>query len=200
MKGNEFRSGSDLNKNHIITADMIRCAGLIRLSDIFNLVVDWDVVSIEGFKWIVSANGLSSFQKQKWLLLVDGQRMDVDLINIKNLNMLPLSIDQIDSVEIISTPQIFMGEFVENGLIHFYTSRPKEGFSVKARNTIGNESGDPGPFQYTQYKSRNVDRLGPDYSFHLSLHHRNNFVRTSFSGQDHYSTDPAILDRKKIRN
>ena len=181
----------------IITSEIIRNTGLTRLSDVLFLTEDWDIYSIGGFKWQVSPNGLCTFQQQDWIVMLDGQRMDINLINIKSLNMLPVSIDQIDSVVIISTPQIYKGEFTERGLIHFYTSRPKNGLSLYGRNTIGNETGDPGPYAYTQYATENVDRLGPDYSFYLGFGRKRWFVRTGLNVQNHYSTDPLILDRNK---
>ncbi|GAB4363253.1 MAG: hypothetical protein Kow0042_00920 [Calditrichia bacterium] len=178
-----------------ITAEQIQSSGIIRLSDIFSLAEDLRVSTTAGFHWEISLNGLFPFQKQNWIVMLDGQRINLDLLSTKSINMLPISVDLLDSVKIICAPQIHDGEFTEAGLIHFYTSPPKSGFSLRGRNTIGNETGDPGPYMFTPYRSPNVDRLGPDYSFSMDYGNTRWNTRLGLSFQNHYSTDPAILKR-----
>ena len=114
--------------------------------------------------------------------------------------MIPITVDQIDSVLVFTYPQIINGEFTEKGKICFYTNRPQSSLSIYGRNSIGNETGDPGPYAYTEYKSSNVDRLGPDYSFGLNFKHKTVYTNLHLSVQDHYSTDPAISEQAKHLN
>jgi hypothetical protein len=188
----------DFSEKQIITIDMIRDAGLTRVADILLLANDWIVNTIDGFTWQASANGLSSFQRQTWLLMIDGQRMDINIFDITNLNMLPISINQIDYVEIISIPQIIEGEFTDKGLIHIHTVRPEAGLSYHGRLTYGNETGDPGPYRYTEFKSKNVDRIGADRSNEVSFAGKKQYIGASQTDQVYYPTDAAIYNRNQI--
>ena len=73
----------------IITADDIAQAGLARLSDLFMLLDDWHATSVEGYAFDVSANGLAAAQEAAWLVLVDGNPVDLRILNAQNLNTLP---------------------------------------------------------------------------------------------------------------
>ena len=96
--------------------------------------------------------------------MLDGQRIDMKLFDMNNLNLLPVALDFVDSVEIVSLPRIHNGEFTNRGLIHIHTRRPTNGFFFRGSVIGGNETGDPGPYRYTGYYSPNVDAIGPDAS------------------------------------
>ena len=87
--------------------------------------------------------------------------------NNVNINMLPLNITQIDSVEIISVPQIYNGIFTDYGLIHIHTKSISNGKSMTFFQSAGNETGDPGPYVYTKYKSpkKYFWRFNSNFSF-----------------------------------
>ncbi len=176
----------------VITNETITRSGVNRLSDLLMLIDDWHVSSVDGFIWDVSPGGLSSFRTQSWLIMIDGVRMDINLLDINSINMLPLSIEQVDSVEIINSPQIYQGEFTDRGLIHIYTHESEPGLSLGGLSWYGNETGDPGPFVFTEQRTRNVDRLGPEFSNYINYRTRNWAINTGFMDHNHYSTDPAI--------
>jgi len=144
----------------ILKQDDLKSAGIINISDILTLVNNWQLSSIDGYSYAVSPNNLSPYQTQNLIVTVDGQRYDLNNQDFINLNLIPLSIDQIDSVIIISSPQLFNNEFTSGGLINIITKKPTQGLSFNFFGSVGNEVGDPGPYIFTQEKSPNVDKLG----------------------------------------
>lgn len=90
----------------IIRSADIEKAGIHRISDIFLLINPCFVNTTDGFTWQPSIGGLSSFQNQNWVIMLNGRKFNLTSINTKNINMLPVMLSQIDSIEIIATPQI----------------------------------------------------------------------------------------------
>jgi len=64
------------NKRKVINSDVIANSGITRLGDLFRLIDDWDVTTINGYHWYTSPNGLSPYQQQNWIVMLDDQRMD----------------------------------------------------------------------------------------------------------------------------
>lgn len=179
----------------VITRAEITEAGATRLTDILGLVDHWVVGTADGYTFKVSPNGLTAWQTQRWLVLVDGQRLDVDAFDAVNLNAVPLAVDQVDSVVVIDTPQLRDGFFADAGLIHFHTRPAPPGHTLRATVSGGNETGDPGPWRFTEYRTPNVDSMGPDGAVTWSLGRRRWNLRTSATYQIHYFTDFAIQRR-----
>ncbi len=179
----------------VMTAQTIRSAGLTRVGDILLLIDDWDINTTDGFTWTTSPNGLSTFRGQEWVVMLDGQRIDLKLYDINNLNMLPIALDQIDSVEIFSIPQMHEGEFTDRGLIHIHTTRPHSGISFQGSFMGGNEIGDPGPYRYTEFSTPNVDAVGPDISLALGFGHKSYDILATAIVQHHFFTDLAVRER-----
>ncbi|MCK5087205.1 MAG: hypothetical protein KAQ90_06780, partial [Melioribacteraceae bacterium] len=96
-----FQTDSQVQQK-ILKQDDLKSAGIINISDILTLVNDWQLSSIDGYSYAVSPNNLSPYQTQNLIVTVDGQRYDLNNQDFINLNLIPLSIDQIDSVIIIS--------------------------------------------------------------------------------------------------
>lgn len=184
-------------KNCIITSETIRSAGLQRLGDILLLINNWNTYTIDGFTYYASANCLSTYQRQSWIVMLDRQRMDINVFDTKNLNTLPVSLNQIDYVEIISVPQIHEGEFTERGLIHFHSKKPLSGLSFQGDFSIGNEIGDPGPYRDTEFATPNIDKIGPDYSLNASFCSKHFYTTANFLFHQHFATNSHIVQRNK---
>ena len=60
-----------------ITADDIHQSGITRLGDIFMLINDWHVNTIDGYTWNVSINDLNLLQHQNWIIMIDGQKVGI---------------------------------------------------------------------------------------------------------------------------
>jgi len=89
---------------YTLSREMLQHVGLIRLSDIFTLVDEWDYFSVEGYTWQGISNSFDVYNQQNWIIMVDGHRMDLKLFDISNINLLPISTNQIDSVEVYVLP------------------------------------------------------------------------------------------------
>lgn len=144
----------------VIPREEIQQAGLSRLGDLLLLVDAWSVHSTDGYVWQVSPNGLSSLGRQSWSVYINGQKYRVRTFDRQQLNFLPVTLGDIDSVEVYSLPRLVHGEFVRSGMIRIHTGRPEDGLEGNAHLMMGNETGDPGPYRHTRFATPNKDRLG----------------------------------------
>ncbi len=153
----------------IITGQEIREAGITRLGDLIQIIEEWDSASLDGYNWIVSPSGLDHFQHQRWQAAVDGRVIDINLMGINSLARLPVNLNQIDYIEIISEPYLGEGFWAEGGLLNIVTRKADSCSRISMSLSAGNETGDPGPYRYTDLASPNVDRIGwtggADYVF-----------------------------------
>ncbi len=189
-----FFKHNDIFKT-IITNSDLKNSGVINMSDIFTLLNNWNSSTINGYSFTVSPNNLSHYQNQSVVVFIDGQEINLGEHDFINLNLIPLTIDQIDRVEVISFPQLSNGVFTQSGTINFITKKPTKGLSFNLFNSVGNEVGDPGPYVFTQERSPNVDKLGYLLSFNLNTRGENWYLRTFIKTEENYLTDPAIKDR-----
>jgi len=180
----------------VITAEEIRDAGVLRLGDILALVEDWGVTTVEGFAWQPSPRGLGAYGQAAWSVMLDGQLLDLNLFGVQNLNRLPVTLTEIDSVEVVSEPALLNGMFAAGGTIRIHTRRPQTGPSLRARLATANETGDPGPYKYTDLTSPNIDRIGTNISGWTSYAGDGFFLTAGGNWQEHFVTDPRI----RVRN
>jgi hypothetical protein len=176
---------------------MIAKAGLVRLGDIFQLLPDWNMSSVDGYSWLVSPRGLSTFQNQAYDVFLDGHKIDLQFVDFNHLNMLPVPLSKIDYIEVSATPHLSAGEFVDRGMIHINTIEPSERLTVTGDILLGNETGDPGPYLFTKYVTPNVDRNAIDGSLDLSWRTTSAYIRGTLLVQHHPSTDVAMLERNR---
>ncbi len=179
----------------IITGEELLSAGVTRIGELLLLVDEWSLSTTEGFTWMASPNGLAPYQGQTWIVMVDGQRFELNSFDVKNLYLLPVTLDQIDYVEIVNVPLLHEGEFTERGLIHIHTVRPEPGLSLHGTLVLGNETGDTGPYRYTKYRTPNVDRSANDASLSVAFGRNTWYARASLTVQQHPFTDFAMLER-----
>ncbi len=191
-----YSQGPDLQPDRqVIRAEVLRTAGARRLSDIFLLIDDWDATTVDGFTYTASARGLSPFGIPAWTLMVNGQTIDIDLFAVRSLDRLPLTPAELDSVVVIATPSLHDGVFARGGVIHFHVSRPEPGHALRGLLTAANETGDPGPFRFTDRMTPNIDRIGTDVSGSLSVGSGRAYAAASALWREHYVTDPLLRVR-----
>ncbi|MCK4653686.1 MAG: hypothetical protein KAU01_04505 [Candidatus Cloacimonetes bacterium] len=179
----------------VITSEEIQHAGITRIADILLLIDNWNLSTIDGYTWLANANNLSSYQGQNWIVILDGQKFDLNSFDVKILNFLPVTIDQIDFVEIINTPKIYKSEFTEKGIIHFHTKRPEKGFSLQVYQMGGNITGEPGPYEGSEFSTPDIQRIGRDASYSFDYKLNNWYFRTYFIRHFHPFQDIAMIKR-----
>ena len=128
-------------------------------------------------------------------MLVDGQVLNPHLFGSTNLNLVPVTLSEIDSIRIVTVPQFYSGQFASNGLIHFYSHRPSSGFVVSGRYAAGQESGDPGPFRSTELATPNLEQSGPDYSATVGYGTATWYVSGTASTQSEPASDVRVSER-----
>jgi hypothetical protein len=179
----------------VITAETLRKAGVVRLAELLRLVDDWDATTQDEFVWSVTPTGGAPPGTPRWLVLVDGQRMELDLLGVASLARLPVPLETIERVDVVRTAALAAGELATAGVIHVHTREPRPGVSAAGWATTGSEIGDPGPFAFTPLATPNVDRIGNDASGRLAYRGNRWFVDAGLQVGKHNSTDPAIADR-----
>jgi len=178
-----------------ITRDEIAVAGVTNLAEIFTLAEAWVMHTPDGYTWRFAPNGLAGIDQQTWVVLVDGQEMDVALFDANNLQLLPFNIDQVDSVVVVHEPRVQDGAFTDRGLVHFYTNRPREGVMTGFMVNAGNETGDPGPYRYTGLATPNIDRIGPNASLTAGWGNTEAFITGTGVVRQFRFTDAAVRRR-----
>lgn len=181
-------------ERRVIRSNEIREAGITRIADIVYLIDDWAGATIDGFSWEMSPLGGAGDPSSRWIVLVNGVRIDSDRFGYSSLGLVPVHAGEIDSVEVTSTPVLVCGELAANGLIHFHTRRAR-GYRIGGAGSTGNESGDPGPYAYTEFATPNVDRIGPDYSAYGEYGTDAAWARAAAHRYRHYPTDEAVRAR-----
>lgn len=179
----------------IITAEMIRHAGLVRPGEIFLLIDGWDYSTIDGLHEISRAAGLSPLGTNGWILWIDGQRIDMNLLDERSLNLLPLPLQDISYVEVRDVPQVHEGDFARRGIIHIHTVREEDGRSARCGLWAGNETGDAGPYRYLEGSTADIEHNGPELSASYGSGTGKRWYRLSAVTRNQPVTDVAVYRR-----
>ncbi|MBA3890269.1 MAG: hypothetical protein H0X64_07040, partial [Gemmatimonadaceae bacterium] len=97
------------------------------------------------------------------------QPVPADVAGTTLLDLLPVSLAQLDSVTVQRSPTITGGRLAMHGMLHLHTQRRVEGVRASASHYSGNEAGDPGPFAFTPAATPNVDNNGPFHQLRLAF-------------------------------
>lgn len=191
----------DYNQNTInrdvIYHETINKSGLFLLSDILSLSNQIQINTIDGFSWFANINNLDISNSNYWDIMIDNHKMDINTFGINNINFLPININEIDSIEIITSPQLYKGIFAQSGLIHIYTKNNNDNIIISS--SVSNKTGDPGPYLYFQSNnSPNVEHGGGKGTINFRYKNKNNYYRYGFNYHYHHMTDWSIKER--IRN
>jgi len=188
-------STSDTSMKTVISSEEIRSAGISRLHELFTLFDNWTGYTINGQDWYAAAYGLSVYEEPGWIVMIDNHPVAISVIGLKSFNMLPVSLQEIEKIVIIDTPQLYRGIYADRGLIRIITDRSQAGWRTDLRFSIGNEINDPGPFEFTELNSPNEERLGPDADIVLGYRSANWHLQGSGSVMRHRSTDTPVERR-----
>jgi len=81
-----------------------------------------------------------------------------------------------------------------DGIVYVETKQPA-GFTVSSHIGWTNETGDPGPYLYTNAQAKNVDRSGPTVGARITWGNDRWVVRTGFDTDAFHMTDPRTDGR-----
>lgn len=160
---------AQLPDREVLTREDLQALAIHRLSDL----IEWlgrGVATAEGLGWqvqldaVVPPEGLAG-SSSTWRVVIDEQLVEVRSLGALFPELLPLGVQQIDSVTVIRGPALAAGLISGGGAVHIHTSGGLErGPRAGAWSRYGAETGDPGPYFYTPHATPNVDRTGPDGS------------------------------------
>lgn len=179
----------------VIDAETLRAAGVRRLSDVLLLIEDWDITTVQGLTWRASPRGLGTFEDQGWIVMIGDQRADLQQFGARSLDRLPITVTQIDSVEVLAAARPVFGELATRGLIRFHLRRPARGLSFTALPETANETGDPGPFRFTELETPNIDRIGSGAFGTVAYAGRDGYLEAAGGWREHFVTDAPISGR-----
>jgi len=128
------------NATSIITAQDIRMTGLTNLGELLRRVAGVEVTQVAPNQMEISIRGLNRRQSNKVLLLIDGRPQRLDFLGTSWYDMLPISLEDVERVEIIRGPaSAVYGADAFSGVINIITRAPGEG-----ENFIAGQGGNHG--------------------------------------------------------
>ncbi len=124
----------------VITADDIRLSGLTNIPDLLRRVAGVDVMAKSAGHSDISIRGFNRELSNKVLVLVDGRSTTLDFLGTTIWNGLPISIDEIDRIEVIRGPgSAVYGANAMTGVVNIITRTPGDG-----SNSVSFNAGTPG--------------------------------------------------------
>lgn len=182
----------------VIKAEDLEIISVSRLSDIFSIIPQLDLYTLDGYRYHPVKAELFDNSPQNVTILINGVKTSFGVWDKTNLSQFPIHPNFIDSIIIQSSANLYEGEFFSGILIDIITKELPEDISFIWTYVTGNETGDPGPYRYTEHFSDNVDQFGPNTYISSSYSKKSFNLTLNFLDQVAPATDPAIL--KRIKN
>lgn len=195
--GNGALAQDAFKRRQVLDSKTLSSSGLVRLGDLFKELPLWNSFSSDGFTHFAN-NSFSGvdYSRQTWYLFVDGRVLDPGLLGFNDLNTLPFTTNDLDSIEIFHQASMIEGIWAGNGAIHLHTKK-SSGVQISSELYLGNEVNDPGPFIYTELEPVNIDRIGPDFSTSIRLGSGDFYSNIHLSFKEHHATDRQISYRTR---
>lgn len=182
-------------QRQIITAEQIRVSGYNRLADVFQLIDGWTFTTTAGSNWMMQSNGTGNYDNQNWVLMVNGQRVELQRIFGLDVNMLGISVNEIERIEIVNSNGLYLGEYTQKGLIHIITRKNAEGLSYRGYYSNGISTMDQGRFREYPGAPSYINPIGLNTAHALGFKQGNFNITGSVNYQKYYSPDTAGLRR-----
>lgn len=183
----------------VIPRTEIEAAGWTRLSELVFAFRGAARTSADGIAVLGNVSGIPNAEAipggDDLLIVVDGQPMPIGLAGVPLLDLLPVSLAQLDSVTVHRGPAFVGGRLAMQGAMHLHTSRALRGFVGSASHYSGNEVGDPGPFTFTDERTPNVDNSGPFHQARAAWGGSGGYVDAAVRRWTDNLTDPRLIQR-----
>ncbi len=145
----------------VLTEEDIRTSGATNIPDLLRRVVGVEAMSLAASQPDISIRGFNRELANKVLVLIDGRSLYLDLLGNTAWATLPVSIQEIERIEIIRGPgSAVYGANAMTGVINIITRTPGDG-----DNLVRVEAGTPG---YAQGTAMVTGREGL-YSYRMAL-------------------------------
>jgi hypothetical protein len=178
----------------VVSRDELAQSGILRISDVLSQAEHWQTASLSGYLHQTSVNGLSPFGQEQIAVYFDGQDITPDLLNMVDLESLPLDISAIDSIVFTSIPKrMGDGSLRLGGSIDIYSLKKVANIALK----LGNETGEPGPYRYTDRLTPNIDTIGPLANLAVAIPISSFYINSYANGQIFMFTDQTVHRRNQ---
>ena len=122
----------------VITADDIELSGAICIPDLLRSVAGLDVMSGWDNNIDVGGRGLNVFQNSKFLVLIDGQRLNRDYSGSVRWKEIPVFLEDIERIEVITSPlSALYGANSFSGMINIITKSTEKLKGLRVDTRIG---------------------------------------------------------------
>ncbi|NNF56800.1 MAG: Plug domain-containing protein [Rhodothermaceae bacterium] len=179
---------------HLTQAD-IEASGSAHLADVLREFEGFRTATVSGYAWATAHAGGIPFSRNGYDLLLDGEPVSTDVFGEQDLDLLPVPLMDIASVTLCPGPGLAAGGFHSYGTLRIETRRAVEGVQASGAYQVGNETGDPGPYVFTELVSPNVPRIGPDSEGSVTLRQSGTRVRGEGRGLRLYPLDAVAVRR-----
>ena len=177
----------------VIIKDDLEVYSVKRLADIFTLLPQLDIYTIDGYRYYLMDGSLFENTPNSIVILIDGIRTNFNTLGYVNLNQFPIDMELIDRIVITQKPSVYNGEYSSGIIIDIITRKIEEEISFLFTRSTGNEIGDPGPYLFTEYASPNVEEVGPNTYLTTSYGSKSFNTSLGFMSQVASTTDQAVL-------
>ncbi len=181
----------------VVTRAQLEAAAVMRLSDAMKLLDAWLPQSNDNYTWMPTPRALALPRSTDWLVVLNGQPLDVGVFDATHLELVPVAMAEIDSIAFddgVDRSSVGRAWESTGARIEIFAARASQGWTVAATASGGNEIGDPGPYRYTALATPNVDAIGADASLWLARGARNWYASLSGAMMQSPFTDPAMRE------
>ena len=125
----------------VLTDEDIRLSGTTHLPDLLRRVVGVDAMNLTSSNTDIAIRGFNRKISNKVLILIDGRSTYLDFVGYTFMEMLPVSLEEIERIEVIRGPgSAVYGANAVTGVINIITKTPGE----RPENLVTADVGTPG--------------------------------------------------------
>jgi iron complex outermembrane receptor protein len=114
------------------------------LGELLRAVVGANVVRVQTSQNVLGARGSNAFAPSKVLILIDGQPIDPTLFSTTWWELVPVSLNDIERIEVVRSPGTIYGANAQNGVVNIITQKinleEKNGHRVRALGKSGQQN------------------------------------------------------------